>query len=190
MPSKKSQRKQKKSKNLRRTYKKGGCGSCRSSEPSPFLMGGSSGSLDQAINQNPAVIPYNQSYGSAMDPNDPSNMVSVRMQPNMITGGSRSLPQKRVSSSRKRSTPIKHVRTSNKISTHIPFKGGKKNKKSRKLKGGNADPSAANAISSFGNTTGLSSAFNILTGNPSVNPSVTSQPIGNAPFGPHNPALV
>lgn len=188
MPSKKSQRKQKKTKTLRRRYKKGGCGSCKSSEPSPFLTGGS---LNHTINQNPVVIPYNQSHGSSMDPNDPSNMVSVRMQPNMITGGSRSLSQHRVLSNKKRSTPIKIIRKSNKISNHNPFKGGKKQKrKTYKLKGGNADPSAANAISSFGNTTGLSSTYNILTGSQSVNSSVTSQPIGDSPFGPHNPALV
>ena len=157
MPSKKSQRKQKKSKTLRRRYKKGGCGSCKTSEPSPFLMGGSSSSLDQAINQNSAVIPYNQAPGTAMDPINPSNIVDVRMQPNMISGG------------KKRSKKTKTKR--------------------RKLRGGNADPSAANAISSFGNTTGLSSTYNILAGVSGINPSVTSQPISSH-FGPHNPALV
>lgn len=158
MPSKKSQRKQKKSKTLRRRYKKGGCGSCNSSPPSPFITGGSSSSLDQAINHNPTVIPYNQSHGSVIDPNDPSNMVSVRMQPNIISGGKK--------------------------------KSKKTKTKRRKLRGGNADPSAANAISSFGNTTGLSSAYSILTGSPGDNSSITNQPIGDSYFGPHNPALI
>ena len=165
MSSKNTQRKKnknKKSQMKRQIYKKGGCGSCKA-DPSPFLTGGSS--IDLAINQNPAVIPFNQSQGSSMDPNDSSQIVSARMQPNMISGGKKK---------------------NNKNS-------GKKRKtiKKRKIRGGNiADPSAANAVSSFGNTTGLASAYNLMTGNQSVNPSVTNQPIGNTPFGEHNPALI
>jgi hypothetical protein len=152
MPSKKSQRKHKRSKTVRRRYKKGGCGSCNSTRT--FLTGGSS--LDLAINQNPSVIPYNNATGSQIDPRDSSTMIDSRMQPNMISGGKKKFKSRR-----------------------------------RKLKGGNAvDPSAANAISSFGNTTGLSSAYNIITASQGVDPSVTNQPIGTSPFGPHNPALV
>lgn len=157
MPSKKSQKKHKKSiRKSKRNYKKGGCGTCNSSSSSPFLKGGSS--LDLAINKNPSVIPFNQSTGSQIDPRDSSTMIDSRMQPNMITGG------------KKRRT---------------------RRRKLRKLRGGNAaDPSAANAISSFGNTTGLSSAYSVITGTIGVDPSVTNQPIGTTPFGPHNPALV
>jgi hypothetical protein len=160
MANKRTQRKyNKKSKQSRRNYKKGGCGSCNSTKS--FLTGGSAASLDQAINHNPVVIPYNQSQGSSMDPNDPSNMVSVRMQPNIISGGKKKSKQSR-----------------------------RKVKKLRKLRGGNADPSAANAISSFGNTMALPSVYTTLIGTQTVDPSITSQPIGNASYGSHNPALV
>jgi NADH:ubiquinone oxidoreductase subunit F (NADH-binding) len=162
MSTKKMQRKSKKMRTLRRTYKKGGCGSCNSSRS--FLIGGSSASLDQVINHNPAVIPYNQNQGSSMDPSDSSNMVSVRMQPNIISGGK-------------------------KLYKKLKKKKGN-TRKLKKLRGGSADPSTINAISSFGTTYGLSSVYTTLAGSQTVDPSITNQPIGNASYGTHNKALI
>jgi len=122
--------------------KRGGCSTCNS-KPS-LLLGGNSTGLNHAINENPAVIPYNQASGTSVDPNDPSSMTDTRMQPNIITGGKR--------------------------------------RRRRMIKGGSVDPAAANAISSFGTTTGLPAITNILMGNPTVDPSPLSQPVMQNPY--------
>ena len=142
MPSKRkrqSKRKtQKRNRKTRMSRKRGG--NCKSS----LILGGNSNSLNHTINQNPAVIPYNQASGTQMDPNDPSSMTDTRMQPNILTGGKRC--------------------------------------KRRVLKGGSADPSAANAISSFGSTTGLPTMYNIISGNPTVDSSPLAQPLLSNPY--------
>jgi len=144
-------------KNNKRSVKKGGCG-CS------FLKGGSN--IDLAINKNSSVIPYNQSSGTINDPLDPKSIIDTRMQPNIISGGSKSRRNKK-------------------------RKSAKKTKRTRKLlKGGIVDPTTANAISGFGSTSGLTSAFNILSGTRTVDPSPLVQPTGTSPFGPNNPALV
>lgn len=132
---------QKRNRKSRMSRKRGGCATCNRSS---LLLGGNSAGLNYAINENPAVIPYNQASGTSVDPNDPSSMTDTRMQPNIITGGRR--------------------------------------RRRRVLKGGSVDPAAANAISSFGTTTGLSTISNILMGNPTVDPSPLSQPLLQNPY--------
>uniref|UniRef100_A0A6C0I026 Uncharacterized protein n=1 Tax=viral metagenome TaxID=1070528 RepID=A0A6C0I026_9ZZZZ len=151
-------------KRSRKYKKRGGCGSCSNTS---FLKGGSN-NLDTSINHNQSVIPYNQSLGTSSDPMDSKSMIDTRMQPNMISGGK-----------------------------NKKNKSKKNNKKSRKtykkIRGGIAninDPNTANAITSFGNTSGITSAFKILNATPTVDPSPLVQPVGTNVFGPHNPALV
>lgn len=155
MPSKKSYRNKSKRSNRRRI--KGGNESC------PFIKGGSS--LNQAINENSAVIPHNQSIGTSSDPYDSNNLLSTRMLPNIKGGKRRRTMSKRKTTSKRR---YKHSKTN------------------KKLRGGNPDPSAANAISSFGTTTGLSHMYNVLSGTSSVDSNPLNQPANN----PYTNALV
>ena len=65
-----------------KSVKKGGCG-CQKSHDDLILKGGASFDVN-----NPSVIPFNNYNG---DPSDPSQIMSVRMQPNMnssfLSGG-------------------------------------------------------------------------------------------------------
>jgi hypothetical protein len=129
----------------KKTTKKGGCG-CQNNQPSSIISGGSSFNVN-----NPSVNPINN-YNS--DPNDPSVVLSSRIQPNMnpsvfLLGGK----YKNKSSKRK----------------------GKKSKRVKKTKRrtirkqyGGADPvlssQNANVVSSFNTVSGSQTSANLITG--------------------------
>ena len=161
---------------------RGGCGCNNNSDKSIFLKGGSS--LDVAINQNSSVIPYNNSVGTVGgDPNDPSNIVDVRMQPNMNSPTGTTIYGGKNKKSKGKKTIKRKVGKKS--------KNNKRRKTHRKIKGGTqANPITPNAIQSFGSLSGLGNTYNILSGNSTVDSSPLVQPIGTSPYGPHNPALV
>jgi len=121
---------------------KGGCG-CNNS-----IKGGSSFDVN-----NPSVNPLNN-YNA--DPLDPSQVISVRIQPNMnssfLSGGKKSKTKK--------SKKSKKAKKSNKSKTMKRY--------IRRLKKGGADPvissQNANIVSSFNTTVGAQTSANIITG--------------------------
>ena len=127
-----------------KSVKKGGCG-CQNSNNDLILKGGSSFDVN-----NPSVNPLNN-YN--LDPNDPSVVMSVRIQPNMNSSF--------LSGGKKRKTK--------------KLKKSKKSKKSKKvkrrtmrIKKGGADPvlssQNANITSSFNTVLGAQTSSNIITG--------------------------
>jgi hypothetical protein len=122
--------------------KKGGCG-CQNS-----IKGGASFDVN-----NPSVNPINN-YNA--DPSDPSQLMSVRIQPNMnvpfLSGG-----KKRTTKRSKRS------KTSKKSKHRKTIK-----RRTMRLKKGGADPilssQNANIVSSFNSTLGAQTSANIITG--------------------------
>ena len=125
---------------LKIAKKKGGCG-CQSS-----IKGGTSFNVN-----NPSVNPFNN-YNT--DPSDPSQVISVRIQPNMNSSF--------LSGGKKRKT--KRLNTLNKS------KKSKNTKKRRRIhmKKGGADPvlysQNANVTSSFNTVLGAQTSANLITG--------------------------
>jgi len=125
-----------------KSVKKGGCG-CQNSKDELILKGGASFDVN-----NPSVIPFNNYNG---DPSDPSQVMSVRMQPNMnssfLSGGKKKKSKK--------SKKSKTVRKS-------------KRRTMRRMKKGGADPvlssQNANIASSFNTVLGAQTSANIITG--------------------------
>ena len=129
--------------------KTGGCG-CQNS-----MKGGTSFDLN-----NPSVNPLNN-YNA--DPSDPSQVMSVRIQPNMNSSF--------LSGGKKRNT--KNSKKSNKSNKSKKSKKTNKIKKTKKIhtmrmKKGGADPvlssQNANIISSFNTVLGAQTSANIITG--------------------------
>jgi len=128
--------------------KKGGCG-CQSANNDLLLKGGASFDVN-----NPSIIPLNNYNG---DPSDPSQVMSVRMQPNMnssfLSGG-----KKRKT---KKSKKVKKSKKS-KQSKHI------KKRHTMRLKKGGADPvlsaQNANVVSSFNTALVAQPSANLITG--------------------------
>ena len=132
-----------------KSVKKGGCG-CQKSHDDLILKGGASFDIN-----NPSVIPFNNYNG---DPSDPSQIISVRMQPNMntsfLSGGKKRKTLKKYKKSKK-SKKSKTVRKS-------------KKRIIRRMKKGGADPvlssQNANITSSFNTVLGAQTSANIITG--------------------------
>jgi hypothetical protein len=133
-----------------KSVKKGGCG-CQNPKPDLILKGGAGFDVN-----NPSVIPFNNYNG---DPSDPSQVMSVRMQPNMnssfLSGGKKRKMKK--SKTSKKSKKSKTVRKS-------------KRRTMRRMKKGGADPvlssQNANITSSFNTVLGAQTSANIITGTP------------------------
>jgi hypothetical protein len=132
--------------------KKGGCG-CQGSKDDLILKGGASFDVN-----NHSVIPVNNYI---VEPNDPIEVMSVRMQPNMnssfLLGG-----KKRKTKRSKKSKKSKTVRKS-------------KRRTMRRMKKGGADQvlssQNANITSSFNTVSGAQTSANIIT---STNDQVTN----------------
>lgn len=165
MPSKHSK--------TRRTLKKlkGGCG-CQSQNK---ISGGGNNlpapSFTNFDTYNKYIIPYNTSVGlPGGDPIDASNIVSTRMQPNMV-GGKSKCKGKRQSKKNKKSMKKRFF-------TLV------KNSKRRRYKGGNnyLNLINGNIQSSIFQTTGMSTTSNVING--VNNEHLNSQPqfIKNTPY--------
>ena len=140
--------------------KTGGCG-CQSANNDLLLKGGASFDIN-----NPYINPLNN-YNA--DPSDPSQVMSVRIQPNMNSSF--------LSGGKKRRTKISNTlnksKKTNKTNKTNKTRKTKKTKKPKKrctirMKKGGADPvlssQNANITSSFNTVLGAQTSSNIITG--------------------------
>ena len=148
----------------RRSLKKGG--GCGCDNKSIFSGGSNQLGPSPGLDQLPIRSYYDlNTYDN--DPNSPNAVMSVRTQPNMVSGGGK----------RRRSKSLRHSRRR---------KGGV-------MKGGGLLDSwsllGSDPISSFGNSTGAFNSNELLRGNFGANPNPSVQPITQM-FNAHNPQLV
>ena len=147
----------------KKATKKGGCG-CQNNQPSSIISGGSSFNVN-----NPSVNPINN-YNS--DPNDPSLVISTRIQPNI-------------------NSPV--FLSSGKYKNKSRKRKGKKSKRVKKTKRrtirkkyGGADPilssQNANVVSSFNTVLGSQISANLITGTNDQTMNTGNKFNGQMPF--------
>jgi len=150
----------------RQSLKKGGCG-C-DNDKSIFSGGSNQLGPSPGLDQLPIRSYYDLNTYGGSDPTAPNNVMSVRTQPNMVSGGGK----------RRRSKSVRRSR---------------RQRKTNVMKGGGLFDSwsllGTDPISNFGNTTGPFNSDELLRGNFGPNPNPSVQPITQM-FNKNNPQLV
>ena len=139
----------------RRSLKRGGCGCDNDNSKSIFSGGSNQLGPSPGLDQLPIRSYYDLNTYGGSDPTAPNNVMSVRTQPNMVSGGGKRRRSKSLRRSRRR-------------------KGGV-------MKGGGFLDSwsllGTDPISNFGNTTGPFNSNELLRGNFGPNPNPSVQPV-------------